>query len=230
MSAHGQYSVMSSAGPRPIAPVVLIRRRTPMTIQAIGQVKAQIPDRSKRPRMIAETTPATPTRMTNSGHASPHERSAARWTRKISPRPMSHVAAISDPLRVLVTNGASACLASAYRRPTGHGRGPPDRSEGPLFLNAVVRDARSADLAAAFTAATAFAASQVTLNTFDLALTSLYPSSRIAIQGGLVMTSREEEPPSFVEYRPTSRSLTSRPGQRKPGDRRSMRRHRRPGR
>ncbi len=113
MSAHGQYSLMSSPGPRPSAPVVLMNSSTPMTIQATGQVNAQIPDTSKRPRMSAETSPATPMRMTNSGQASLHDRSAARWTRKTTPRPISHVAAISDPLRVFVTTSPSACRSPA---------------------------------------------------------------------------------------------------------------------
>ena len=37
---------MISAGPWLSDPVVLSSSRTPMTIQAIGQVKAQIPDSS----------------------------------------------------------------------------------------------------------------------------------------------------------------------------------------
>ena len=45
-SAQGQYSAMISAGPWLSDPVVLRSNRMPMMVQAIGQVKAQIPDSS----------------------------------------------------------------------------------------------------------------------------------------------------------------------------------------
>ena len=73
-----------------------------MTIQAIGQVKAQIPDSSLRPLSTTPIRLATPARMTNSGQAWPQLSSAARWTRKMTPSPMSQVAPINDPRRALV--------------------------------------------------------------------------------------------------------------------------------
>ena len=106
-SAHGQYVVMSSAGCVPIVPVVLARSTEPTTIQATGQVNDHRPPYSQRRRMIAVTNMATPMRMTNIGHAWLHARSAARWTRKTIPRPISQVAPISGPVRVSDTGPSS---------------------------------------------------------------------------------------------------------------------------
>src|SRR4029079_15016340 len=99
-SAHGQYVAMRSPGAIPIDPVVLARSTEPTTIQATGHVHEHKPPYSPRRGMTAVTSMATPMRITNIGHAWLHGRSAARWTRKTIPRPISQVAPISGLVRV----------------------------------------------------------------------------------------------------------------------------------
>jgi len=68
-AAHGQYCSISSVGPCPSRPVVLSSSRMPTTIQATGQVNAQMPAMPGRQVRSVLMNVATPTRITHIGQA-----------------------------------------------------------------------------------------------------------------------------------------------------------------
>ena len=68
-SSQGQYSAISSPGPVASCPVVLSKSTIPTPIQTTGQVNDQTLHRPGRRSMTDVTSEATPTRITNSGHA-----------------------------------------------------------------------------------------------------------------------------------------------------------------
>ena len=70
----------------------------PTTIQATGQVNAQMPAMPGRQVRAVLMNVATPTRITHIGHAWLHDQPDVCWTRKITPIPMSHVAPVMEPL------------------------------------------------------------------------------------------------------------------------------------
>ena len=82
---------------------------------------------------------ATPTRITNSGHAWFHVQSFASRMRKTRPRPISQVAPVIAPRRELVT--AAIPLGPRVAREPDDERGPPeaDEQERPEQVDVEVR-------------------------------------------------------------------------------------------
>ena len=122
-AAQGQYCSISSVGPWPSRPVVLSNRRMPTTIQATGQVNAQMPAMPGRQVRSVLMNVATPTRITHIGHAWLHDQPDDCWTRKMTPIPMSHVAPVTEPLRAEVMTGVRRRSSTPSARIEVEGRG-----------------------------------------------------------------------------------------------------------
>ena len=90
--------------------MVLSRSTIPPAIQATGHVNDQIPANPGCQDSRVEMKVATPTRITNSGQASPHVQPLASRMRKTTPRPMSHVAPVMEPRLADVTVPSSPIL------------------------------------------------------------------------------------------------------------------------